>query len=130
VFDEGTQFAAKEIFNTLLNTASVLEQLHSKGIMHGDFYAHNLMIDADANVLLGDFGAATLYDLNSIDAIFHEQIDVRAFGCLIDDLLMHSNEIEEKAIKHFSSLKELCFNEIVSERPTFKEIYQKILSVN
>ena len=130
VFDEGTQFAAKEIFNTLLNTASVLMQLHSKGIMHGDFYAHNLMIDADANVLLGDFGAATLYDLNSIDAILHEQIDVRAFGCLIDDLLMHSNEIEEKAIKHFSSLKELCFNEIVSERPTFKEIYQKILSVN
>lgn len=130
VFDEGTQFAAKEIFNTLLNTASVLEQLHSKGIMHGDFYAHNLMIDADANVLLGDFGAATLYDLNSIDAILHEQIDVRAFGCLIDDLLMHSNEIEEKAIKHFSSLKELCFNEIVSERPTFKEIYQKIRSLN
>jgi hypothetical protein len=130
VFDEGTQFTKKEIFNTLLNTASVLEQLHSKGIMHGDFYAHNLMIDSKANVLLGDFGAATLYDLNSIDAIFHEQIDVRAFGCLIDDLLMHSNEIEEKVIKHFSSLKELCFNEIVSERPTFKEIYQKILSVN
>ena len=55
---------------------------------------------------------------------------MRAFGCLIDDLLMHSNEIEEKVIKHFSSLKDLCFNEVVSERPTFKEIYQIVLSVN
>ena len=98
--------------------------------MHGDFYAHNLMIDADANVLLGDFGAATLYDLRSSNALLHEQIDVRAFGCLIDDLLMHSNEIEEKVLMHFSSLKDLCFNEIVSERPTFSEIYQEILSVN
>ncbi len=130
VIDEGTQFTKKEIFNTLLHTASVLKQLHSKGIMHGDFYAHNLMIDSDANVLLGDFGAATLYDLNSLNALLHEQIDVRAFGCLIDDLLMHSNEIEEKVIKHFSSLKDLCFNEVVSERPTFKEIYQIVLSVN
>lgn len=130
VFDVGTQFTKKEIFNTLLNTASVLQQLHSKGIMHGDFYAHNLMIDADANVLLGDFGAATLYDLSSSNASLHEQIDVRAFGCLIDDLLMNSNEMEEKVIKHFNSLKDLCFNEIVSERPTFKEIYQKIRSLN
>lgn len=130
VFDEGTQFTKKEIFNTLLNTASVLEQLHSKGIMHGDFYAHNLMIDSEVNVLLGDFGAATLYGLNSINALLHEQIDVRAFGCLIDDLLMNSVEIDERTQKEFNNLKDLCFNEVVSVRPTFKEIYQKIRSLN
>jgi hypothetical protein len=130
VFDDGTQFTANEVFSALLNTASVLMQLHSKGIMHGDFYAHNLMIDSDANVLLGDFGAATLYDLNLSNALLHQKIDVRAFGCLIDDLLMNSNKMDEKVLKHFTSLKDLCFNEIVSERPTFNEIYQKILSVN
>jgi len=130
VFDKGTQFSKKEIFSTLLNTASVLEQLHSKGIMHGDFYAHNLMIDADANILLGDFGAATLYDLSSSNALLHEQIDVRAFGCLIDDLLVNSFGMDEQTLNHFNDLKTSCFNEVVSNRPTFKEIYQKILSVN
>jgi serine/threonine protein kinase len=130
VFDNGTQFTKKEIFNTLLNTASVLEQLHSKGIMHGDFYAHNLMIDADANVLLGDFGAATLYNPNLPNALLHEQIDVRAFGCLIDDLLMNSVGIDERTQKEFDNLKDLCFKEVVSVRPTFKEICQKICSIN
>ena len=88
------------------------------------------MIDSEANVLLGDFGAATLYDLNSANALLHELIDVRAFACLIDDLLMHTYQLNEKLLKCFNDLKNLCFCELVSKRPTFKEIHQKILSFN
>ena len=30
-----------------------------RGCMHGDFYAHNLLVDDEAHALLGDFGAAS-----------------------------------------------------------------------
>ena len=29
--------------------------------MHGDFYAHNIMIDKNSNAILGDFGGASYY---------------------------------------------------------------------
>lgn len=126
VFDNGTQFSEDEVFHVLLNTASVLVQLHGKGIMHGDFYAHNLMIDEHANVLLGDFGAATLYDLNSANALLHEQIDVRAFACLIDDLLNHTKKMDSLLWHQLSDIRTMCFNEVVSDRPLFKEIYNRL----
>ena len=130
VFDMGANFSYKEIHQTALDTASVLLQLHSKGIMHGDFYAHNLMIDENAHVLLGDFGAATLYDLNESNALLHEQIDVRAFGCLLDDLIMNADAEAKKRLLSFVQLKENCMNESITERPTFKEIYQSLQSIN
>ena len=38
--------------------------------MHGDLYAHNTLIDKDANSLMGDFGAASFYDKTSL-IFFH-----------------------------------------------------------
>ncbi|HRF99817.1 MAG TPA: leucine-rich repeat-containing protein kinase family protein [Bacteroidia bacterium] len=127
VFDEGTCFSINQIVQIALNTASVLMLLHSRGIMHGDFYAHNLMIDDKANTLLGDFGAATLYDLNSESATLHEKIDVRAYGCLLDDLLSYSIETNCKELDVLRELRDLCFNDAVTERPIFKEIFQKLV---
>lgn len=126
VFDEGTRFSINDIIQTAINTSSVLVQLHSKGIMHGDFYAHNLMIDENSHVLLGDFGAATLYDLKSENALLHEKLDVRAYGCLLDDLLTYSIETNSKELDVLCELRDLCFNEVVTERPTFKEIFRKL----
>lgn len=130
VFNEETQFTVKEIISIALHTASVLEQLHSKGIMHGDFYAHNLMIDDEANTLLGDFGAATLYDTETKNALLHEQIDVRAYGCLLDDLLMYFDVNDKKILEPFFVLRDQCLNDAIIVRPTFKEIYQKIKAIN
>lgn len=86
-FKHNTTFELNAILKIAKQVADVMTQLHAKGIMHGDLYAHNIMIDDEANVLLGDFGAATLYDLNSEKAVYHEFLDVRSFGCLIEDLM-------------------------------------------
>ncbi|MFP5465965.1 MAG: leucine-rich repeat-containing protein kinase family protein, partial [Gammaproteobacteria bacterium] len=41
--------------------ASALAQLHARGVMHGDFYGHNILWQpATGQAMLGDFGAATL----------------------------------------------------------------------
>ncbi len=55
--------------------------------MHGDFYAHNILVDDDAHALLGDFGAASF--LPEDDAARREalmRIDQRALAILVDEL--------------------------------------------
>jgi serine/threonine protein kinase len=40
--------------------AAACAELHSKGVMHGDIYGHNILWrSSDGQSLLGDFGAAT-----------------------------------------------------------------------
>lgn len=97
--------------------------------MHGDFYAHNIMIDVDANAILGDFGGALYYesdDLELNDSL--EKLEIRAFGCLIEELLELSKEDNEDLnVRGFLfELHKLCFNEIVEKRPSFKEILEKL----
>jgi hypothetical protein len=67
-FPSGLSFSLNEIINILTGIASASTQLHSKGIMHGDLYAHNILINnedpsnPDLHPILGDFGAATFYN--------------------------------------------------------------------
>jgi hypothetical protein len=80
------------------------------------------MINPDGNALLGDFGAATCYDKNSEIAKWLERLDVRAFGCLLDDLLERGEKTDSEKFGKLISLKEKCFNEEVGERPDFSFI--------
>ena len=64
VFDENTAFNAAELHKIAKSIASVCAQLHGKGINHGDLYAHNILVNKTVECLLGDFGAATFYDIN------------------------------------------------------------------
>ncbi|MBW8778769.1 MAG: protein kinase, partial [Burkholderiales bacterium] len=55
--------------------------------MHGDFYAHNLLVDDQAHALLGDFGAASFLpgdDGARAEALM--RIDRRALDVLVDEL--------------------------------------------
>lgn len=128
VFNEGTFFTLKDLTQIAFNTASVLEQLHSKGIMHGDFYAHNIMIDHEANTLLGDFGAATMYDITSPESSLLEKLDVRAYACLLDDMIerLRTDETQNHIIDKFKKLRTDCFKEVVADRPSFKDIQERI----
>jgi serine/threonine protein kinase len=127
-FEKDTCFSLRDSIQIALQTASVMEQLHSKGIMHGDFYAHNLMVDDQSNVLLGDFGAATMYDVSVPESLLHEKLDVRAYGCLLDDLLNHlQHELKDHPITTtFAELRNECFLMVPEERPTFSEIHSRI----
>ncbi len=114
-----------------LEMAFTLLQLHDKGIMHGDFYAHNMMIDNEANTLLGDFGAATLYNQNTDIAELHQQIDVRAYGYLLDDLIerVFDSDKQVELFKKILLLKNECLKEEVVKRPLFKDIFHSLNSL-
>jgi hypothetical protein len=89
------------------------------------------MIDQDANTLLGDFGAATLYNTKAPNALLHEKLDVRAYGCLLDDLLERLEQLNtnKDLITELVKLKNDCLHEIVSQRPNLKDIKNKLNSI-
>mgnify|MGYP000548424110 CR=1 FL=1 len=127
-YPEGTSFSVKALVNISAGMASVCSHLHARGLMHGDFYAHNILIDQDAHALLGDFGAGASYDIKSEIAPALERLEVRAYGCLLDDLLNHiaSADADLPIIKDFTQLKNECMQAEVSKRPCFDEICKRI----
>jgi len=90
-------FSAAEIAHVGILVARALAELHALGIVHGDVYAHNVMararrgLTARAELKLGDFGTAM-----RLTPALREQLlawEVRAFGLMLDDMLIHSRPL-------------------------------------
>jgi len=87
VYASTLRFSAAHARAIARATGDALAHLHAKGLMHGDFYAHNILVDDDAHALLGDFGAASFLpedDLVRVEA--SKRIDRRALAVLVDEL--------------------------------------------
>ncbi len=110
------------ILRVLRDISSALEYCHAQGVMHGDVYAHNILVDAQGQSFLGDFGAASLYTPNSREGRLREQVEVRGFGYLIDDLVSKWKKGEAPAsFQKIQALRGQCLGD-VSKGPTFAEI--------
>ena len=104
--------------------ASVSTQLHGKGINHGDLYAHNILVNQAGECLLGDFGAASFYDKNSDLSRNIERVEVRAFGCLVEDVLGLVGK-EAMSLENRNRWQKLiadCTSTDVGSRPGFSGI--------
>ena len=134
-YSDDTAFTLPVILKIAQGIASVAGHLHSRGIMHGDLYAHNILVNGQGQSILGDFGAASLYDPKDQAAreIF-ERLEARAYGCLLEDLLeRHVSDNEETEVKIFQRLRELqqhCIEPEPSERPLFSTINQLLAEVS
>jgi len=118
-YEDGFSIKCEEILKILKAVASAAEHLHSKGIMHGDLYAHNILVDSSYETYLGDFGAATFYDTS--DTTF-QKLEVLAFGNLLDDLLQHCEDRENMLYEKLVKLRNTTSVKSVSQRPLFNEI--------
>ena len=125
-FPAGTAFPLHQVLTTVRGIAAVLVHLQAKGVLHGDVYAHNTLVNAHGMPLFGDFGAATIFDrTNATLATNLERIEVRAFGCLLDDLLHHLvlGQVEDlQTMQALESLRDLCLQTELLHRPSFLEI--------
>lgn len=125
-YPQGRAFDLTKMLRISRGIAAAATHLHSKGIMHGDLYAHNILIDEIGESLLGDFGAASLYDTANQDfARRLERIEVRAFGCLLQELLDRCQIADLAAQKSVDNLRKLqadCLSEIPEQRPLFSDI--------
>jgi serine/threonine protein kinase len=131
-YPAGTLFSCREVIRIAAGIAGAAAHLHARGFMHGDLYAHNILVDEAANPILGDFGAATPYDpADAGPAAALERLEVRAFGCLVEDLLEHlePRDREQPAVTVLAELKQACMGENILGRPGFAAICERLLSL-
>jgi hypothetical protein len=125
-FNPGTYFDINTLIKIAFQMANAMAHLYEHGISHGDVYAHNTMINEHADVLFGDFGAATnLTSLPEFQREAMERIEVRAFACLLEDLLqLNSAGSLEENRQHatLTELKNNCMSNDSNSRPSFVEV--------
>jgi len=133
-YSTNVSFSLPVILRVTQGIASAAAHLHAKGIMHGDLYAHNILVDETGDSLLGDFGAASFYDPSDVvigQAL--EQLEVSAFGCLLEDMLDRCTPEEsseyEAAVESLRGLRQDCLKQVLSGRPRFTEIGERLTSV-
>ena len=86
-FPEQFSLTINEIDNIVAQMKNVFEHLHENQVCHGDLYAHNTLIDAQSNIIFGDFGAASMYHmLTPAQQKSIKRIEHRALCHFIDDL--------------------------------------------
>jgi hypothetical protein len=128
-----SRFTLATVLNIAQCVAKAADHLHAKGVMHGDLYAHNILWNAQSDCLLGDFGAASfvpLHNLNIAKSI--QRIEVRAFACLLEELLDRCDE-SLKGQHVFDTMRNLqlrCAQLEVNARPLFDEIQSVLMSLD
>ncbi|EKB21959.1 hypothetical protein HMPREF1170_02221 [Aeromonas veronii AMC35] len=130
VYPEGLRLSVPDALAMAYGIASVAGHLHRAGIMHGDLYGHNILFargsDAPARALLGDFGAASLYERSNRErAVGLERLEVRAFGCLLEELLAHC-DTQDSPPDGLHQLKAACLSELPADRPDFAYIERQL----
>jgi Leucine-rich repeat (LRR) protein len=129
IYNADKQFNLATLLNLAQGVASASAHLHAQGINHGDLYGHNILNNALGECLLGDFGAASFYSQdNQSQASALQRIEVRAFACLLEELLerCQSSESTQAIIAQLRELHKACSQTNVAERPLFATIEQQL----
>lgn len=127
------RFSLQTTLAIALNIAAVTQHLHGQGLMHGDLYAHNILCNEAGDCLLADFGAATFLPLHlTVLTTALQRIEVRAFACLLHELLQRCVEPVEAShvIDALQVLQTRCAQPAVKARPLFAEISTCLMALN
>jgi tRNA A-37 threonylcarbamoyl transferase component Bud32 len=111
-FEVGFSLSVQQISKIIKQMQSVFAYLHENQVSHGDLYAHNTLFDQDANIIFGDFGAATMYHmLNTKQQAQMQKIERRALNYFIEDLLSICAE-EDKDSAEYAFLVERISSQV------------------
>ncbi|OLN86327.1 Ras guanine nucleotide exchange factor L [Colletotrichum chlorophyti] len=123
-YESGKTLRIDAVLKILGGIAAAALHLHSRKVSHCDLYAHNILVNEAGHALLGDFGAASIYEnLGSFD---FERLEILAFAHLIEDLLslvsvVEDDEGQQRTLRRLRELHARCSNSVVGERPDFAE---------
>lgn len=128
IYPAESTFHLDDAIRIALGIASAAEHLHARGILHGDLYGHNILHGDEGHALLGDFGAASfLPPDNPLVAMALQRIEVRAFACLLEELLAFAvpaadAPLSQASMHTLQALQADCAREDVAARPLFADI--------
>lgn len=129
VYQAGTRFTLDAVIRLAGSMASAARQLHERGIMHGDLYAHNILVTEDGQALLGDFGAASFFAPDDAPlALALQRIEVRAFSCLLEELLERCQAPpgSQAVLKILTELQACCAQANTAGRTLFAHIEKQL----
>jgi hypothetical protein len=147
VYPSGFRLSTDLALGIASDVADALAHLHQRGVMHGDLYAHNILIDpVHGQARLGDFGAATRLPAQPNDVGRGLlALEVRALGCLLEELgaaamtdtadpaatpqtsHQHSHaQAADPAIQTMLGLAAACLSERPPERPGVAEVAEAL----
>ena len=93
VYADHTHFTVDQALTLAQGVSDALAHLHRQGLVHGDLYAHNLLVNEHGQALLGDFGAASFVPPgNEAVAERLRLFDRRALACLVDEIAQRCDE--------------------------------------
>lgn len=131
VYADGQCFSLPLVLDLAKGLAAVGAHLHARGILHGDFYAHNVLYRPEGGCLLGDFGAATFYAPPATEGTNpYEALEVRAFGCLLGELLERCEADRDARLASLEALQRRCLAPLAASRPRFAELVATLESLD
>ena len=126
-YPEDRVFSLHQVLGIATSVAAAATHLHQQGILHGDLYAHNILIHPEATARLTDFGAASFYGRTSTPQL--ERLEVLAFGYLLEELLNRcpSNHGHPPGvIADLQRLRWQCTLPQPSQRPDFTDLLERL----
>lgn len=130
MYPPGRRMGLGVVLRMALGIASATAHLHARGVLHGDLYAHNTMVDGQGDALLGDFGAAALYDpARTALAARLQRLEVRALGLLLQELVQQvlaPADATTPAAQALQALASECISEVPGLRPRPVEVVQRV----
>ncbi|MDP9898226.1 leucine-rich repeat-containing protein kinase family protein [Variovorax ginsengisoli] len=129
VYAGTTRFTPGVALRLATGIAAAAAHLHARGILHGDLYAHNILWNDTGDALLGDFGAASFFDVRQpADAT---RTEVRAFGCLLEELLERcdagNDAAADAARSTMTRLQAHCLADDPAARPSMAQVHAQLL---
>ncbi len=112
--------------------AGAVAHLHQRGVMHGDVYAHNILIDPlHGQARLGDFGAATRLPTDRPELRQSLlALEVRALGCFLQELALAAQaKAHHPAVQALQNLAQVCLSEQPRQRPSVMEVAQALEAI-
>lgn len=129
VYASDQRLSALAVMRLAAGLASALQHLHARGLLHGDLYAHNILHDGEGRALLGDFGAASFLQAAPTDQVQRlKRLDVRAMGCLYEELLDHGDPLAPDDHALLSSLRDACLLPDPAQRPSADDLVRAFKS--
>jgi hypothetical protein len=122
-YAEDRTFTLEQVLRIARGTASAVAHLHERGILHGDLYAHNLLVDPSGECLLSDFGAASFFEPQSATGRALQRIESRAFGCLLEELLQRCAGFDDDPrLLALLEMQDRCMSEQPEHRPLLSQL--------
>ena len=130
IYSDGKRFSLAALRNIAHGVASAAHHLHSRGILHGDLYAHNILHTEQGDALLGDFGAASMLASHDEHGEALQRLEVRAFGIMLGELLERCDAGVgfDAVIAPLGRLRDDCVQTCPSARPLFGTIVARTTS--